>query len=164
MLGKNHLFITGWLILVSAAIAAVAVYWHVPIQGSSDEALVGRPTAPIRITAEWMQEWSEEQGTIALLRGLCRIEQGSSTYTADSMVIWAHKSEETAGKVDHLTVYFEGDVKIEDGVNSRTDQSYWLEMDAARGINLSVRGRTTDRSGADDPLFKRAVQRLKSRR
>ena len=160
MTGKNHQLITGWLLVVSAVIATVAVMFaRAPILGSLDETLVGVPVSPIQIAAEWSQEWQEEHGTIALFRGQCRIAQGGSTYTADSMVVWAHETDETPSTIDRLTVYLEGDVRIENANSSRTDQSYWLELDATRGMTLSVRGRATDRSGRDDPLFKRAVQR-----
>lgn len=160
MTGKNHLFNTGWLILASAVIVtAGAMIVRAPIRASSDETIVGRSITPIKIEAEWSQEWQEDQGTIALFRGLCRIVQGDSRYSADSMVVWAHNSVETPGNVDRLTVYLEGDVRIDDGTTSRTDQSYWLELDASRGINLSVRGRATEQVGRDDPLYKRAIQR-----
>lgn len=160
MAGKNHQFTTGWLLIASAVMLTVAVMFsRAPIRGASDETLVGKPLAPIQISAEWSQEWQDEHGTIALFRGLCRVAQGGSTYTAESMVIWTHDSEDQPGAVERLTVYLEGDVRIEDASSSRTDQSHWLELDAARGITLNVRGRATERSGRDDPLFKRAVQR-----
>ncbi len=160
MSGKNHQFTTGWLLVASAVIIMAAVtLTRAPIQGASDETFVGRPVSPIKIAAEWSQEWHEEQGTVALFRGQCRIEQGGSTYTADSMVVWAHEAEGNPGNIERLTVYFEGDVRIEEPNSSRTDQSHWLEIDATRGITLKVRGRATDRPGRDDPLFKRAVQR-----
>lgn len=163
MAGKNHQFSTGWLLMASIVITTVAVLFsRAPIRGSSDETLVGQSVAAIQISAGWSQEWSDEQGTVALFRGLCRIVQGDSTYSADSMVIWAHDAEETSGQVDRLTVYLEGDVRIEDPSGSRTDQSHWLELDATRGITLSARGRATERSGQDDPLYKRALQRRTS--
>lgn len=160
MSGRNHLFNTSWLIVASAVLLAAGVMIvRAPIQGSSEETLVGRSITPIKIEAEWSQEWQEDQGTIALFRGLCRITQGDTRYTADSMVVWAHNSEEAPGNVDRLTVYLEGDVRIEDETSSRTDQSHWLELDASRGINLAVRGRATEQNGRTDPLYKRAVQR-----
>jgi hypothetical protein len=158
--GKNHQFTTGWLLVALAVMITVAaILSRAPMRASSEETLVGVPLSPIQISAEWSQEWHEEQGTIALFRGKCRIVQGSSTYTADSMVVWAHGSEETPGTVEHLTVYLEGDVRIEEATTSRTDQAHWLELDAVRGITLTVRGRATDRPGRDDPLFKRAIER-----
>ncbi len=160
MTGKNHQFTTGWLLMASAVIFTVVVMLsRAPMRGSSDEALVGRGVSPIQISAEWSQEWHDDQGTIAIFRGQCQIAQGDATYRAESMVIWAHDSEETPGTVERMTVYLEGDVRIEEGTSSRTDQSHWLELDAARGITLDVRGRATDRLGVDDPLYKRAIQR-----
>ena len=160
MTGKNHQFTTGWLLLASAVLTTVAVMFaRAPMRGASDETLVGKPLAPIQVSADWSQEWQEEHGTVALFRGLCQIVQGSCTYSADSMVIWAHVSDETPGQVERMTVYLEGDVRIDDAGSSRTDQSHWVELDASRGITLTVRGRVADRSGRDDPLFKRALQR-----
>ena len=160
MAGKNHQFTTGWLLLASAVLTTVAVLFsRALIRGSSDETLVGQPVTAIQVSAEWSQEWHEEHGTIALMRGQCRIEQSGAVYSAESMVIWAHESETTPGSVERLTVYLEGDVRIETANTSRFDQSHWLELDADRGIQLKVRGRATERPGRDDPLFKRAVQR-----
>ena len=160
MTGRNHLFNTGWLILASAVLLAAGVMIvRAPIRGSSDETLVGRSVTVVKIEAEWSQEWQEDQGTIALFRGLCRIVQGDARYSADSMVVWAHNSDDAPGTVDRLTVYLEGDVRIEDSTSSKTEQSHWLELDASRGINLSVRGRATEKNGRDDPLYKRAIQR-----
>ena len=160
MTGRNHLFNTGWLILASAVLLAAGVMIvRAPIRGSSDETLVGRSVTVVKIEAEWSQEWQEDQGTIALFRGLCRIVQGDARYSADSMVVWAHNSDDAPGTVDRLTVYLEGDVRIEDSTSSKTEQSHWLELDASRGINLSVRGRATEMNGRDDPLYKRAIQR-----
>ncbi|HEY0984163.1 MAG TPA: hypothetical protein VGE80_18650, partial [Schlesneria sp.] len=160
MSGKNHQFTTGWLLATSIVLFTVAVtLTRAPMRGASDETFVGSPTSPIRISAEWSQEWREELGTIALFRGLCRIEQGETTYTSDSMVVWAHESEDSPGVIERLTVYLEGDVRIDEPNSSRTDQSCWLDIDAKRGITLKVRGRGIDSPGRDDPLFKRAVER-----
>lgn len=158
MLGKIHQVMTGWLVVASIVCITVAVVFsRAPIRGASDEALTGNPILPIQISAEWSQEWSTPEGTIALLRGQCRLAQGGANYSADSMVIWAHNSD--GGAVEAMTVYLEGNVRIDDANNSRADQTYWLELDATRGISLNVRGRATDRSGEEDPLFKRALQR-----
>lgn len=146
--------------MASAVLVMVVVMLsRAPIRGASDETFVGRTVSAVEISADWSQEWHEENGTIALFRGQCRVVQGSSTYTADSMVIWAHEADESPGVIERLTIYLEGDVRIEEPSSSRTDQSSWLEIDATRGITLSVRGRATDKPGRDDPLFKRAVQR-----
>ena len=160
MAGKNHQFTTGWLLAASIVIFTVAVMlMRAPMRGASDETLVGSPVSPIRISAEWSQEWREDRGTIALFRGQCQVEQGDTTYSADSMVVWAHESEDSPGVIERLTVYLEGDVRIDEPHSSRTDQSHWLDIGATRGISLKVRGRAIDSPGRDDPLFKRAVQR-----
>ena len=162
MRGKNHLLTTGWLLVMSTAIVAAGILFsRASIRGASDDALVGKAVAPIQISAEWSQEWRGDEGTIGLFRGECRIVQGGSTYTAESMVVWAHEATNSSGRVEveGLTVYLEGDVRIEDFNSSRTDQTYWLELDAARGITLTARGRATDRDGEEDPLYKRANQR-----
>ncbi len=161
--GKNHQFATGWLVITSAAIVAVAVLMsRAPIRGASDETLVGKSVSAIQISAEWSQEWRGEHGTIALLRGACRVVQGGTTYTAESMVIWADESAEQPELVERLRVYFEGDVRIEDATTSRTEQSHFQELDATRGITLNVRRRATEKPGTDDPLFKRGLKRQSS--
>ena len=159
MAGKNHQFSTGWLLIASAILTAVAVMFsRAPTRAASDDTLMGQTAAPVRISAEWSQEWSDDHGTTALFRGRCRIEQGESAYAAESMVVWAHESDDPQHKIDRLTVYLEGDVRIDSADGSQTKASHWLELDAARGITLKVRGRVSDRPGQDDPLFKRAVE------
>lgn len=160
MRGRNHQFTTGWLWMTMAmCFMATAVVSRVGIRGAVDETFAGRPLASIQISADWSQEWQEDHATIAIFRGQCRIEQGGATYTAESMVVWTYESAETPGKSEKLIAYLEGDVRIEDAGNSRTDQTFWLEIDASRGMTLKVRGRAADRPGVDDPLFKRATQR-----
>jgi lipopolysaccharide export system protein LptA len=147
---------------MSTAIFAVGILCsRALIRGSSDDALVGNAVSQIQITAEWSQEWRGDQGTIAIFRGDCRIVQGRTKYSADSMVVWAHESIETPGRVEALTMYLEGDIRVEDANGNQSDQTHWLDLDATRGITLTVRGRG-EHSGEDDPLYKRAIQQRSS--
>lgn len=160
MRAKNHQFTTGWFLVASVVLIAAGVMLsRAPILGAPDETLVGIPVATIEVSAEWSQEWHEEKATVALFRGLCQIKQGDSTYSADSMVVWAYERGDSPGIIERLRVFLEGDVRIESANSSRSDQSAWIDLDATRGISLSVRGRATERPGRDDPLYKRAVQR-----
>ena len=33
-------------------------------------------------------------------------------HSSESMIVWAHESDESPGKIERLTVYLEGDVRI----------------------------------------------------
>lgn len=160
MTGKSHLFKAGWLLtMLTVMITVSLVLCRAPIRGAPDEALVGKAVSAIQISADWSQEWRTDDETAALFRGQCRIAQGAAVYTSESMVIWARDSVETAGRVDRLVIYMEEEVHIDDASGSRTEQAHWMELDANKGITLSVRGRATDKNGEDDPLYKRATER-----
>ena len=115
--------------------------------------------SPIQLSADWSQEWREGDATVALFRGSCRVVQGDQTYTANSMVVWAHQRGSSSDQRDHITVYLEDDVSIQSPAGSRSEQSLWVDLASSRGLSLSVKGRVADRPGKDDPLFRRAVDR-----
>ncbi len=153
---------TGWLVACCTAIFAVAVATVSPrIYGIAQEspAVVD---APIQLSADWSQEWTEEGTTIALFRGSCRVVQGDQVYTANSMVVWAHSRGSRSDRRSHVTVYLEDGVELQGPTETRSEQSLWVDLASNRGLSLSVKGRVPNRPGKDDPLYRRAVDRTGS--
>jgi hypothetical protein len=153
---------TGWLVACCTAIFAVAVATVSPrIYGIAQEspAVVD---APIQLSADWSQEWTEDGTTIALFRGSCRVVQGDQVYTANSMVVWAHSRGSRSDRRSHVTVYLEDGVELQGPTETRSEQSLWVDLASNRGLSLSVKGRVPDRPGKDDPLYRRAVDRTGS--
>lgn len=160
MSGKHYPLRFGWLPAACAALIAVAVAVVSPyIPGLADESAVLTTDAPVQISADWCQEWREGDSTIALFRGSCRITQGDRSFAANSMVVWVRDRDSQRDDRDRLTVYLEDSVEVLEQDHSRTEQSLWLDLDTTAGISLTVRGRVADRSGTEDPLFRRAVHR-----
>jgi hypothetical protein len=150
----------GWLVAICTAMLAVAVVITRPhIHGLADESPVLEDDAPIKLSADWSQEWREGDATIALFRGSCKIVQGDQTYKANSMVVWAHDRATRTDQRSHLTIYLEDGVEIESSTGTRNEQSLWIDLASNRGISLAVKGRVASRPGKDDPLYRRAVDR-----
>lgn len=153
---------TGWLVACCTAFFAVAVATLYPrIHGLAQES-PETTDAPIRIFADWSQEWKDGETTIALFRGGCRVVQGDQVYSANSMVVWAHGRGTRSDRRSHLTVYLEDGVEVQGPTETRSEQSLWVDLASSRGLTLSVKGRVADRPGKDDPLYRRAVDRTGS--
>ncbi len=153
---------TGWLVACCTAIFAVAVATVSPrIYGIAQES-PAVADAPIQLSADWSQEWTEEGTTIALFRGSCRVVQGDQVYTSNSMVVWAHSRGSRSDRRSHVTVYLEDGVELQGPTETRSEQSLWVDLASNRGMSLSVKGRVPNRPGKDDPLYRRAVDRTGS--
>jgi hypothetical protein len=153
---------TGWLVACCTAIFAVAVATVSPrIYGIAQES-PAVADAPIQLSADWSQEWTEEGTTIALFRGSCRVVQGDHVYTSNSMVVWAHSRGSRSDRRSHVTVYLEDGVELQGPTETRSEQSLWVDLASNRGMSLSVKGRVPNRPDKDDPLYRRAVDRTGS--
>jgi hypothetical protein len=151
---------TGWLVAICTAILAVAVVITRPhMHGLAQESPTSLADTAIRMSADWSQEWTEDGSTIALMRGSCRVVQGDQTYLANSMVVWAHDTGGQGTRPTRITVYLEDGVEIQTPTGSRHEQSLWVDLTSPQGLSLAVKGRAAGRSGKNDPLFRRAVDR-----
>jgi len=158
--GSQFQLRTRWLVAFTIAFMAIAIVITRPhVHGLADESPQEISDAPIQISADWSQEWREAGTTIALFRGSCRVAQGDKTYTANSMVVWAHDKANRSDQRHHVRVYLEEGVQIQSSTESRSEQSHWIDLTSGRGISLSVKGRVPNRPGQDDPLYRRAVER-----
>jgi len=115
----------------------------------------------ISITADMSHEFSEGLNQISVLRGRCRILQGGSVLSAQKMVVW-HRQESSAwGDRDRLSVYLEGDVRIDRPGRSVSESFMVINLLTRTGVSTDVRSRSTVGSATrDDPLFLRARRRL----
>jgi len=113
---------------------------------------------PIQLSADWSQEWREQDATVALFRGSCQIIQGDQILRANSMVVWAHDRVSETGP-QRMTVYLEDEVEIESPTGTRSEQSLWIDLSTTQGLTLRVKGRVPSQPGRNDPLYRRAVDR-----
>ena len=160
MAGNKHPLRIGWFMpFCVAAIAVVGVAMRLCLFVSADESVPFSTSAPIQISADWCQEWQEQNTTIALFRGTCRLVHGDRTFVANNMVVWVRKPMSAEDSRQRLTVYLEDSVEVQELNGTRTENSMWLELNTSAGVALSVRGRIADHSGQDDPMFQRAIHR-----
>ena len=87
------------------------------------EGTADRPSdALIRVQADFGEDWNADGERVLLLRGHCRIDDGTSILTARQMVIWHNNSRSSTnatiralagGPTDQLTVYLEDEVRLD---------------------------------------------------
>jgi lipopolysaccharide assembly outer membrane protein LptD (OstA) len=97
-------------IAIVCAMVAVMFDGHLLAESKREPA----DRVPITISADFSQAWDDPEGHIAILRGRCRIEQGTTVLQAQKMVVWRTTQSAGHGKTDRLTVYLEDDVRIEE--------------------------------------------------
>ncbi|MCH8829646.1 MAG: hypothetical protein IID45_08720, partial [Planctomycetes bacterium] len=124
-----------------------------------ESAPTDRDTVIIR--ADYSQEWTDENGSIAVLRGRCSLGQGRTQLNADSMVVW--RRTETAAGVhrERLSVYAEGRVRLKRPGSTNGDTTMFVEFVTRGNVTNAVHRRLKDRPGTHGALFRRARQRRK---
>jgi lipopolysaccharide export system protein LptA len=147
-----------WLAWAIAIVAPVLIAAR--LQGTTDRP-VDPLDAPIQLSADWSQEWTDGNGYAALFRGHGRIVQGAASYQADKLVVWVRREETRAGVTDHLTVYLEEGVLLRDPTGESAPPQAVLNLKTTQGMTLTVRGRQTDTPGYQDELYQRALARRK---
>jgi hypothetical protein len=122
---------------------------------------VGDPAerAGITIDATLMQEWDDAEGHISILRGHCRVQQGSTVLQAQKMVIWRSTNSVGKGKRDRLTIYLEDDVRIEEPGSTVNDSPTIVTLATRAGVKVHVTTPESLRPGRDDPFYIRADKR-----
>jgi len=113
----------------------------------------------IRILGDFSQEWKDDIESTAIIRGHCQIQQGTTTLNSDKMVIWWQT--DSSRHRDELTVYMEGNAKIETDGRTRSEVSFIVYLSSKSGAENSIRLRHRKKPDEFDPLFRRAVQRKK---
>jgi hypothetical protein len=68
---------------------------------------------PIRFTADESRHWQEGKQEVWILKGNCRITQGTAVATARDAVIWIDHAEPFRLVPHKVTVYLEHDVKVQ---------------------------------------------------
>lgn len=123
----------------------------------SEEAQVATSDDPIVMGAQYVQQWKLDQQTEAwLLRGRCRMTQGALTLSAQQMVVWRAPAVRT-GDLEQLTVYLEGDARIEWPYHHQAQHALLVQLESRAGTTVVGRPPVTDVSGADDPVFQRGT-------
>ncbi len=116
----------------------------------------------IAIDADISQEWTEGKDQIAVLRGRCRVVQGTTTLFGQKMVIWQRTDPSQSIRRDRLIIYVEGDVLLDRPGKSISEQSMFLNLVTRNGVALNARHRAQGKPLAEDGLYKRAKARMEA--
>ena len=93
---------------------------------------------PIKVDATFSQEWDDAEGHISILRGQCRIVQGSTLLQAQQMVVWRTTQSAGRGKRHRLTVFLENDVRIEEPGSTHNESPTLVTLNTRAGVTVNV--------------------------
>jgi lipopolysaccharide assembly outer membrane protein LptD (OstA) len=148
-----------WLRL-ARTIALCAAVVTGPLRIASADA-TGDPAEQVAITINgtYAQEWDDAEGHVSIVRGHCRVQQGSTILEAQKMVIWRSTQSVGKGKRDRLTIYLEDDVRIEEPGSTLNDSPMIVTLNTRAGIKVRVANPVTGHPGRDDAVYVRAEKR-----
>lgn len=117
------------------------------------------PATPVLLSADFAYDWEPAglPGRVYLLRGQCRITQGTHTVAADQAVVWIARLE-GAPELDAVRIALEGDVEIE--LPNRTDHKseYYTRWKTSVPFETEFRRRSTVNC-EQDAVYQRAWRR-----
>jgi hypothetical protein len=113
---------------------------------------------PIKVNATFSQEWDDAEGHISILRGKCRIVQGSTLLEAQQMVVWRTTQSAGRGKRHRLTVFLENDVRIEEPGSTHNESPTLVTLNTRAGVTVNVSNPVIAQPARDDALFVRAQE------
>ncbi len=113
----------------------------------------------ISVEGTYSQEWDDSEGHVSILRGHCRVKQGSTTLEAQKMVLWRSTQTAGKGKRDRLTIYLEDDVRVEEPGSTLNDSPMIVTLSTRAGVHVHVVNSESARPGRDDALYVRADKR-----
>ena len=141
-------------ILVVIAFAALTFSSRVAAESLNTPAEM----VPVKVTATFSQEWDEAEGHVSILRGQCRIVQGSTLLQAQQMVVWRITQSGGRGKRDRLTVYLEDDVRIEEPGSTHNESPTLVTLNTRAGVTITVSNGAISQPAREDALFLRAQE------
>jgi len=116
---------------------------------------------PMSLSAQRLTQWSDGDDDVLLCRDKVFLSVGMLRCWADRAVAWFDRPLAAKG-VNRLTVYLEGNVKIQRPGATVQDTTGLIEVATTGAVTLrDIRSRE-QRNGEAEPLFQRAVSFLKS--
>ncbi|MAT15627.1 MAG: hypothetical protein CMJ46_10205 [Planctomyces sp.] len=120
--------------------------------------------APITIEAKFVQQWTEENQLIQILRGNCEIQQGETTIRSQQAVIW-QRSERAGDKDTHyLTVFLKDDVTVEEPTRSLREPTMVRQMKTGADVTITPTNPIVNQPAPEDPLLAQAKQQVEGSR
>ncbi|MCS6851432.1 MAG: hypothetical protein NZ700_09735 [Gemmataceae bacterium] len=147
-------------LIVGLAVALCA--WSTP-RTYAEEVLrlrrdVSGDTRAIILNADEITTWSEQGRRVVLLRGKVLVEQGLTNIRCQQAVAWIDEERLTKTQQLQVTLYAEGEVRLEDDQGVRRGARALAELNSRGELKIRTSGsRVIQRAAADDPLYGRAV-------
>ncbi len=116
----------------------------------------------IAIDADFAQQWKTERDQISVLRGRCRVVQGSTTLFGQKMVIWQRSDSSQSLKRDRLIIYVEDDVLLSRPGQSISEQTMFLNLVTRNGVTVNATHQGTGKPATEDKLYQRAKARMEA--
>lgn len=118
------------------------------------------PAQPIRITAQAANRWQQGIYEVWLLRGHCRIRQGTGSAACNEAVLWIDHAEATGSPRSKIIAYLEGNVSVRLDDRARaarlTDRAWLGRFYTSAEIQVQV-GRVAGRPDALPDVYQRAM-------
>ena len=115
---------------------------------------------PIAISADYATEGTTDDGQrVRILRGHCRLQQGSTVMTSRQMVVWQSSQSGT----EKLALYLEDDVRVEQIGQSDQQPNAIVQLSTrAGGVATQFRFSSASVRVDEEPVFKRAATRRRT--
>lgn len=118
----------------------------------------------IVIGSQFAQAWQQDREAVWLLRGDCRVRQGTTELTAKQGIVWRRVEDSPTGRRDLITVYLEGEARMSRPGGDVNEPVLLIEMVTTGGMSLEKRTRWTDQAATQDATYRRGLERRKQRR
>ena len=148
-----------WLRVARIVALGAAILTGPPRAAPADSANDPAERVVISVTGTYSQEWDDSEGHVSIIRGHCRVQQGSTILEAQKMVIWRSTQSVGKGKRDRLTIYLEDDVRIEEPGSTLNDSPMIVTLSTRAGVKVLITNPETRQPARDDALYVRADKR-----
>lgn len=118
-------------------------------------------SATLKLSADFAQTWEQQSGSMALLKGRCRITHGDSSVTAQEMVIWLDTRNRNGQQYNRLSIYAEGQVRVQHPGTSSSHASTFFSLASKNKIQFHFRQQLRNHPATDDAIYQRALKQKK---
>lgn len=119
---------------------------------------------PITITGDFGQVWNQAGEQAHVLRGRCRIVQGTTTLQAKKIVLWRRTDASITPARERVVAYLEEEVRYEHPGSTLTERTLLVELTTRASVTLQMARPLTESPADDDPAYLRAVRRRSASR
>jgi len=120
--------------------------------------VTGVESGEITISADFAEHGRHNTESVTLLRGRCKITQGSTLLRANRMVIWRSESAGAENSREKITVYVEDGVHLEQPGSTLTERVLLLDLTTKVGVQFQTPREVHDQPVTEDAFYRRGVR------